>query len=208
LGSIFGIVSGVTGATLGDQRFVLVAGLSGVLASAVSAGTGAYLAAKGDREIYEAGVAREREAIAGNRGEAQELLSMYLQMKGLPGEDADAIVQHISKNPHQLLRVLSTYRLNATEDALDDPFSSGFLSAIATAIGAFIPVVPFLFFGGDRAFAWAAGVSLLAHFAIGASKSLITVRSWWSGGLELCLVGALEGALTYAVGVAIGHFAS
>ncbi len=161
---------------LRGQKFVLVAGLSRVLASAVSAGTGAYLAAKGDREIYEAGVARERAAVAGNRGEAQKLLSMYFQMKGLPVEDTDAIVQHLSKDPHQLLRVLSTYRLHATEDALDDPISSGLSAAFATAVGAFIPVLPFLFSGGNRAFLWAASVSLLAHFAGGAVKSLITVR--------------------------------
>jgi VIT1/CCC1 family predicted Fe2+/Mn2+ transporter len=208
LGAIFGIVSGVSGATLGNQKFVLLAGLSGMMASALSAGTGAYLAAKGDREIYEAGISREREAIATNRVEAQELLSMYYQVKGLPVEDANSIVTHIAKNPHQLLRALAAQRFNSTEEGLDDPIKSGTAAAIATGVGAFIPVIPFFFCGGLRAVIWAGAVSLLAHFAVGAVKSMITVRSWWSGGFELTAIGAAEGVITYVIGIGLGRIAS
>jgi hypothetical protein len=88
LGAIFGIVSGVSGATAGDSKYVLLAGLSGMIASALSMGSGAYLAAKSEREIYQAEVAREREAIQMNGPEARELLSLYYQVKGLPEEDA------------------------------------------------------------------------------------------------------------------------
>ena len=70
LGSIFGIVSGVSGATLGNSHFVLIAGLAGMVASALSMGSGAYLAAKSEREIYEAEFAREREAVEDNEAEA------------------------------------------------------------------------------------------------------------------------------------------
>ena len=85
LGAIFGIVSGVSGATAGNGKYVLLAGLAGMIASALSMGSGAYLAAKSEREIYEAEVAREREAIEMNPSEARELLSLYYQVKGLPG---------------------------------------------------------------------------------------------------------------------------
>ncbi len=74
--SIFGIVSGVSGATLGNSHFVLIAGLAGMVASALSMGSGAYLAAKSQREIYEAEFAREREAVEDNEAEARELLSL------------------------------------------------------------------------------------------------------------------------------------
>ncbi len=77
LGAIFGIVSGVSGATLGNSKWVLLSGLAGMIASALSMGSGAYLAAKSEREIYEAELAREREAIEMNRAEARELLSLY-----------------------------------------------------------------------------------------------------------------------------------
>ena len=66
LGSICGIVSGVSGATLGNSKFVLIAGLAGMVASALSMGSGAYLAAKSEREIYDAGFARERDAVEYN----------------------------------------------------------------------------------------------------------------------------------------------
>ena len=66
LDSIFGIVSGVAGATLGNSHFVLIAGLAGMIASALSMDSGAYLAAKSEREIYEAAFARERDSAEHN----------------------------------------------------------------------------------------------------------------------------------------------
>jgi predicted membrane protein (TIGR00267 family) len=205
LGAIFGIVSGVSGATLGNQRFVLLAGIAGMIASALSMGTGAYLAAKSEREIYEAEVAREKEAIATNRAEANELLSLYYQVKGLPAEDADRVVSHIAKDPEQMLRALAAERLNSTEEALRNPITSAWSGAFSTALGAFIPIIPFFFVGGYTAVVWAAAISLAAHFAVGASKSLITVRSWWSSGFEMTLVGALEGVVTFVIGIGLGH---
>jgi vacuolar iron transporter family protein len=71
LGSIFGIVSGVSGATLGNSHSVLIAGLAGMVASALSMGSGAYLVAKSEREIFEAEFAREREAVEDNEAEAR-----------------------------------------------------------------------------------------------------------------------------------------
>jgi vacuolar iron transporter family protein len=208
LGAIFGIVSGVSGATLGDpaqtSHYVLLAGLSGMVASALSMGSGAYLAAKSEREIYHAEIAREREAIQMNGPEARELLSLYYQVKGLPEEDAIHMVNHIANDPEQLLRALSAERLGSSEESLANPLVSASSGALSTAIGAIIPVIPFFFLQGIPAVIAAAVVSLAAHFAVGAAKSLITVRSWWSSGLEMTVVGAVEGAVTYGIGILLG----
>ena len=208
LGAIFGIVSSVSGATLGDpaqtSHYVLLAGISGMIASALSMGSGAYLAAKSEREIYVAEVQREREAIAMNGPEARELLSLYYQVKGLPEADAIHMVNHIASDPEQLLRALAGERLGASEEALANPLVSASSGALSTAVGALIPVIPFFFLQGITAVVVAAVVSLLAHFAVGAAKSLITVRSWWSSGLEMTMVGALEGAVTYGIGILLG----
>jgi vacuolar iron transporter family protein len=201
LGAIFGIVSGVSGATSGDSKYVLLAGLSGMIASALSMGSGAYLAAKSEREIYHAEIAREREAIQMNGPEARELLSLYYQVKGLPEEDAIHMVNHIASDPEQLLRALSAERLGSSEEALANPLVSASSGALSTAVGAIIPVIPFFFMQGIPAVIAAAVVSLAAHFAVGAAKSLITVRSWWSSGLEMTVVGAVEGAVTYGIGI-------
>jgi len=208
LGAIFGIVSGVSGATMGDpaqtSHYVLLAGISGLIASALSMGSGAYLAAKSEREIYMAELAREREAIKMNGPEARELLSLYYQVKGLPEEDAQNMVNHIAADPEQMLRVLAGERLGTSEDALANPWVSAGSGALSTAIGAAIPVIPFFFLNGMNAVIAAAVVSLIAHFAVGAAKSLITVRSWWSSGMEMTIVGALEGAVTYGIGFLLG----
>ena len=76
--------------------------------------------------------------------------------------------------------------------------------ALSTAVGAAIPIIPFFFMSGLDAVIAAAAVSLVAHFAIGAAKSLITVRSWWSSGLEMTIVGAVEGVVTYGIGILLG----
>jgi len=204
LGAIFGIVSGVSGATAGDSKYVLLAGLSGMIASALSMGSGAYLAAKSEREIYHAEIAREREAIELNGPEARELLSLYYQVKGLPEADADHMVNHIASDSEQLLRALASERLGTSEEALSNPIVSASSGALSTAVGATIPIVPFFFLHGVPAVVAAAIVSLAAHFAVGAAKSLITVRSWWSSGLEMTVVGAVEGAVTYGIGILLG----
>ncbi|MBT9331908.1 VIT1/CCC1 transporter family protein [Paracidobacterium acidisoli] len=205
LGAIFGIVSGVSGATLGNSHYVLLAGIAGMIASALSMGSGAYLAAKSEREIYEAEVARERNAIQMNGPEARELMSLYYQVKGLPAEDADRVVDHLVRDPEQFLRALTTERLNSTEEALRDPLTSALSGALSTAVGAFIPIVPFFFLSGYPGVIASAVVSLLAHFAVGAAKSLITVRSWWASGMEMTLVGAVEGVVTYVIGIGLGR---
>ena len=204
LGAIFGIVSGVSGATLGNSKYVLLAGIAGMIASALSMGSGAYLAAKSEREIYEAEVEREREAMEMNGPESRELLSLYYQVKGLPEDDADRIVEHIAQDKNQFLRALSSEQLHSTEDALRNPITSATSSALSTAIGAFVPIIPFFFMSGYRAVVTSAIVSLAAHFAVGAAKSLITVRSWWSSGMEMTLVGAVEGVVTYVIGIGLG----
>jgi VIT1/CCC1 family predicted Fe2+/Mn2+ transporter len=208
LGAIFGIVSGVSGATLGNARYVLLAGIAGMVASALSMGSGAYLAAKSEGEIYEAELTREREAIQMNGLEARELLSLYYQVKGLPQEDADHVVDHIAKDPEQLLRALAAERLNATEEALSNPITSAITGALSTAAGAFVPILPFFFLSGYPAVIVSAVISLAAHFAVGAAKSLITVRSWWGSGFEMTAVGAVEGAVTYVIGIGLGRLGS
>jgi VIT1/CCC1 family predicted Fe2+/Mn2+ transporter/rubrerythrin len=204
LGAIFGIVSGVSGATLGNSHFVLIAGLAGMIASALSMGSGAYLAAKSEREIYEAEYAREAEAVELNEAEAREMLSLSYQVRGLNSQDADRFVEHIAQDKQRLVEALARERLDTTEAGLSKPWTSAVSGAASTAVGAFIPIVPFFFTSGYTAVVIAAVVSLVAHFAVGAAKSLITIRSWWSSGLEMTLVGAVEGVVTYGIGIALG----
>ena len=122
LGAIFGIVSGVSGATLGNSKFVIIAGMVGMIASALSMGSGAFLAAKSEREIYEAEFSREREAVEHNEAEAREVLSLSYQIRGLPPEEADRFVEHLAKDkdpvrPHAGARTAEHDRRRAQEAA-------------------------------------------------------------------------------------------
>jgi VIT1/CCC1 family predicted Fe2+/Mn2+ transporter/rubrerythrin len=205
LGAIFGIVSGVSGATLGNSKVVVLAGMVGMIASALSMGSGAYLAAKSEREIYEAEYAREREAVEYNEPEAREVLSLSYQVRGLSEEDANRFVDQVARDKTQLVQALARERLSTTEDGLRKPWTSAISGALSTALGALIPIVPFFFLTGYPAVIVAAVVSLLAHFAVGAAKSLITIRPWWSSGFEMTFVGAIEGVVTYLIGIALGR---
>ena len=205
LGSIFGIVSGVSGATLGNSKFVLLAGIAGMVASALSMGSGAYLAAKSEKEIFEAAIMRERQALNEDSSSAIEELAIFYQLKGVPGKDAKIMSTYLAANPDQFLKTMAAEKLNLTEDGLSNPITSALSGSISTAIGAFIPVIPFFFMSGLPAVIVAAIVSLIAHFAVGAAKSIVTVRSWWSSGIEMTLVGAAEGIVTYIIGIGLGH---
>jgi VIT1/CCC1 family predicted Fe2+/Mn2+ transporter len=203
LGAVFGLVAGVAGAAA-SSHFILLAGVAGAVASAVSMGSGAFLAAKSEREVHEAEIARERGEIAEDPEEEREELSLFYQLKGLSEADADRLADQIAKNEEQFLQALAQEELGLTEERLPNPWTAMASATISTGLGAIVPVIPFFFTHGNPAIIAAAIVSLLGHFAVGAAKSLVTIRSWWASGLEMTLIGVIVGVVTYVVGVLIG----
>jgi VIT1/CCC1 family predicted Fe2+/Mn2+ transporter len=205
LGAVFGIVSGMAGYTGGSQ-VVLAAGLAGTLASALSMGAGAYLASKSEREVYESEVARERAEIEEDPHEELLELELFYQLKGFSAEEARAMAERIHKEPKQFLRTLVHEELGLSEETFPNPLRSTVSASISTAIGGFIPIIPFFFAVGMPAVIASFIISTIAHFVVGASKALITTRAWWASGLEMTAVGIIEAAITYGLGVAFaGH---
>jgi predicted membrane protein (TIGR00267 family) len=201
LGAVFGIVSGVAGATAGNNQAVLIAGLAGMLASALSMGSGAYLATKSEREIYQAEIDRERREIEENPEEEKEELALFYQLKGFSEEESETLADRLSKQPEQFLNALAHEELGLNQQSFPNPLVSALSAMVSTGLGAFIPIIPFFFFGGIAAVIWAAAISLVAHFAVGAAKTIITGRSWLVSGTEMTVVGAIEAVITYALGV-------
>ena len=199
LAAVFGIVTGVSGAT-GASNFVLTAGLAGAIASALSMGVGAWLAARSQSEIAAANLEYERRELEQRPAEEREELSLFYQLKGLSREDADELVAKLAANPEAMLRTLAAEELGSQE-AGGNPWTAALAGFVSTGAGAMVPVVPFFFVTGLAGIAWAAGISLLAHFAVGAAKSLFTLRTWFSSGLEMTLAGVLVGGATYAAGI-------
>ncbi len=203
LGAVFGLVAGVAGGAA-SSHFILLAGIAGAVASAVSMGSGAYLAAKSEREVHEAEMARERREIIADPEEEREELSLFYQLKGLTEAEANMLAERISQDEEQFLKVLASEELGLSEERLPKPTTSAASAMISTGIGAIIPVLPFFFVAGNPAIIAAAVVSLIGHFAVGAAKSLVTIRSWWSSGLEMTMIGVIVGVVTYAVGFLVG----
>src|SRR5437016_10957057 len=203
LGAVFGIVSGVAGYTgASDSHFVLVSGLAGMLASALSMGSGAFLATKSEREVFEAEMNREKREIEEDPEEEKEELSLFYQLKGFTEDESNVLANRLAEKPDQFLRTMAHEELGLSEESFPTPWVAAVSATISTAIGAFIPIIPFFFLQGITAIIVAALISLVAHFAVGAAKTLVTGRSWLASGTEMTVVGAVEAVITYVLGAA------
>ena len=207
LGAVFGIVSGVAGATNNQQHYVLISGLAGMLASALSMGAGAYLAGKSEGEVYEAEIAREKAEVEENPEEEIEEMSLFYQLQGFSVEESQKMAERLAENPEQLVQAMAQSELGLSEHRFPNPWKSAISASLSTAVGAFIPIIPFFFMTGLPAVIVAFVVSIVAHFIVGAVKSLITIRSWWASGLEMTVVGVIEAVVTYGLGLAFGAVA-
>jgi VIT1/CCC1 family predicted Fe2+/Mn2+ transporter/rubrerythrin len=204
LGAVFGIVSGVAGATKADPRFVLIAGLAGMIGSAFSMGSSAYLAAKSEREVHEAEIARERREIETDPEHEREELELMYQIKGFTEDEARTMAERLTRSPEQFLSTMVAEELGLSAERLPNPWTSALVATLSTAVGAFLPVVPFFYATGMNAVLQSLVISIVAHFAVGASKTFLTGRSWLKQGLEMTFVGMLGGALAYGFGLLVG----
>lgn len=204
LGAVFGIVSGVAGATAGGPA-VLIAGLAGMMASALSMGSGAYLATKTEREVQEAELRRERQELETHPEEEEEELALFYQLKGVPADEAKVLAKRLIAQPESALKTLGSEELGLSEQSFPNPWVAAWSAMISTAAGAFVPIVPFFFTSGYPAIIASFVISTLAHFAIGSAKTVVTGLSPWRSGAEMTIVGLGEALITYALGLAFGR---
>jgi vacuolar iron transporter family protein len=200
LAAVFGIVAGTSAATSGGH-LVLIAGLAGAIASAVSMGSGAYLATKSEGEVYEAQIATERREIEEDPAEERTELELFYQLKGLSEAEAKLLADRVAQDEGALLGAMVAEELRLGPNPGGNPVQAGLAALASTAVGAIIPVIPFFFYTGQTAIISAGVISILAHFAVGAAKTVLTLRSWWASGLEMTVAGIVVGAVTYAVGL-------
>jgi vacuolar iron transporter family protein len=202
LAAVFGIVAGVSGAT-GGSSSVLTAGLAGAIASALSMATGAFLAERSEAEVAAANVERERQEIVEHPEEEKEELSLFYQLKGIDEKTADELAERMSQHPDAMLQALAAEEFGSSATDGGNAAQAALAAGVSTGLGAIVPVIPFMITTGTAAIVAAAIVSLIAHFLVGAAKSLVTLRSWWSAGLEMTLAGVIVGGATYLIGLAL-----
>ena len=197
------LVMGVAGASA-QPTFILLAGVAGLLAGASSMAAGEYISMQSQRELFERQIALERAEMEAMPEEEEAELAAVYRSKGFTDEEAARIAHRLFGDPEHALDTLVREELGLDPDELGSPWGAAFGSFVAFAVGALVPVGPYLFTGGSEAFYAALGASLAALFAVGAGVSLLTGRSTIYSGLRQVAIGAAAAAVTYVVGSIIG----
>ena len=199
--SNFALIAGVTGGT-NDSNAVLLAGLAGLAAGAFSMAAGEFISVRSQAEQALAEIELERAELKRNpAGEERELAQMYVA-KGLDADLAREVARQLSRDPEQVLDVHVREELGISEDDLPSARLAAGSSFASFAVGAFLPVLPYLFGATSL---WPALVLTAAGlFLCGAFVTRLTPRPWWYGGGRQTLVGAVAAAVTYGVGALVG----
>ena len=202
--SVFSLVMGVAGATNGNQG-VLLAGIAGLLAGAMSMALGEWISVKSSQELYENQMAIEMEELETNPdGEEKELALIYMA-KGIPEEQANSMASEIMKDKTHAHEVLVKEELGINAEELKgSAFEAAFYSFLMFTVGGIIPVIPFIFASGIHAIVLSVLMSTVGLFMIGAAITLFTGKSLWYSGLRQIIFGLLAAAITFGIGRLIG----
>jgi VIT1/CCC1 family predicted Fe2+/Mn2+ transporter len=198
----FAVTSGVSGAFM-SSRVVIMAGLAETLGGAVSMGLAAFASARSQIEFYQSEIERERDEIHRWPEREREEIRVIYRKKGFAGGLLEQIVAHITAEPERWNNVMMREELGFTGE-FDPPMGSGVTVGLSYLLGATIPVLPYLFLAPEVGTAASALVTVLALFAVGSAKTVITARSWWRSGLESMATGVAAAAVTYTAGRFLG----
>jgi VIT1/CCC1 family predicted Fe2+/Mn2+ transporter len=196
----FGLVAGVIGASAqAAHHTVIVAGVAGLIADALSMGSSGYLAAKSEQEVYANEIAMERDEIALMPDVERDELALIYETKGMSADSALALATEVMGDPKRMLDEQVQEELGIGEPHMS-PLREGWVTGLATAVGAFIPVFPFLAWSGTTAVVLAFAISMASHWIVGAARSVFTGRSVFRSGLDMFVVGLGVAMVGYFVG--------
>jgi VIT1/CCC1 family predicted Fe2+/Mn2+ transporter len=197
----FGLLAGVIGANF-EPRTVVISGIAGALADALSMGASGYLAAKSEAEVHAHDVEMERYEIRLMPDIEEDELALIYEAKGLPPEQARATAHSLMADPEKALATKVREELDIADSAVT-PLRDGLVTGVSTAIGAIIPIVPFLLTSSRYAIWISLTISMLAHFGVGGARSVFTGRGIWASGRDMFLVGFGVAAAGYLIGLAL-----
>jgi vacuolar iron transporter family protein len=196
----FGLVAGVIGAgAVQAHHTVIVAGVAGLIADALSMGSSGYLAAKSEQEVYANEIAMERDEIALMPEVERDELALIYEAKGMSRDSAHALATEVMADPQRMLEEQVQEELGIGDPHMS-PLREGWVTGSATAVGALIPVFPFLVWSGVTAVIVAFVISMASHFIVGAARSVFTGRSVFRSGLDMFVVGLGVAGVGYLVG--------
>jgi vacuolar iron transporter family protein len=202
--SNFSLVMGVAGAQLSSTQ-ILITGLAGLAAGAGSMAMGEWISVMNARELYGRQIAIEREELEEVPDEEREELALIYQAKGLPPDQAAELADRLISSPEHALDTLSREELGIDPEELGGSATAAAgTSFVLFAIGAIIPIVPYIFLSGALAAVLSAALCTLALFGIGALITLLTGRSVLFSGTRQVVIGLGAAALTFGIGRLIG----
>ena len=200
----FGLVAGVIGAsTLNQHQAVVVAGVAGLIADALSMGSSGYLASKSEREVYEYEISMEKTEVELMPEIERDELAVIYEAKGMDRQSAHNLATQVMADPAQMLKEQVQEELKIGEMNMS-PLREGWITGLATAFGAAIPVFPFLVWHGTTAIVISFAVSMLSHFLVGAARSVFTGRGVFRSGFDMFVVGIGVAVVGYFVGGWVG----
>ncbi len=198
------LVMGVAGATLAGQG-VLIAGLAGLLAGAISMALGEWLSVQSSRELFANQIATEKEEIETAPEEEAEELALIYEARGLSKENAQQLATQLLSNKETALDTLAREELGIDPEELGgSAWEAAITSFLLFAAGAILPVAPFIFTSGMTAVYISIGLSVIGLFLLGAVITLFTGRSIWYSGFRMVIFGLLAAAVTFGIGRLIG----
>ncbi len=202
--SNFSLVMGIAGATSG-QKEILLTGLAGLLAGALSMALGEWISVKSSQELTENQMQLEMDELETNpEGEEQEIALIY-QAKGIPQQQAKKMAGEIISNKENALAILVKEELGSNvEDLKGSAMEAAVTSFLLFSVGAIIPVTPFFFLNGSQAILVSTVFSAAGLFLIGSAITLFTGKSVWYSGFRQVLFGLAAAAVTFGIGKLIG----
>jgi VIT1/CCC1 family predicted Fe2+/Mn2+ transporter len=201
----FGLVAGVIGAaTVNQHQAVVVAGVAGLIADALSMGSSGYLASKSEREVYDYEISMEKAEVELMPEIERDELAIIYETKGMDRDSAHSLATRVMADPQLMLKEQVQEELKIGEFTMS-PFREGWITGLSTAFGAAIPVFPFLIWQGTTAIVISFAVSMLSHFVVGAARSVFTGRSVFRSGLDMFVVGVGVAAVGYFFGGWVGR---
>jgi VIT1/CCC1 family predicted Fe2+/Mn2+ transporter len=195
------LIAGVSGAQVGAHN-VLLTGLAGLAAGAFSMATGEYVSVASQAELTRAEIEIEKAEIERvPAAEQAELADIYVS-RGVAPALAMEVARQLSRDPDQVWRVHAREELGVDPDDLPSPWTAAASSFVAFALGALLPLLPYLL--GASSLAVSLALAAVGLFAAGALVSRFTTRHWFYAGARQLLLGAVAAAVTYGIGSAVG----
>jgi predicted membrane protein (TIGR00267 family) len=201
----FGLVAGVIGATAAAQhRSIVVAGVAGVIADSLSMGASGYLAAQSEREVYQHEIEMERAEVELMPDVERDEMALIYEAQGMDRDAARNRAKELMADPQRMLeeQVKEELKIGVEKSS---PLNEGWVTGLATAIGALIPVFPFFVMQGSGAIIASFAVAMLSHFLVGGARSVFTGRSLLRSGFDMFIVGLGVALVGYYFGEWVSH---